>query len=311
MSGPWGELIPLAKLQSVCLVVEPEPALAIEAQNDAVHNAALVVADQLAEATRGLEPPEREVFELTRTDPALPGVVYVWCLHSPQGMSGSLTTFCTGTYGLTRLTPPWLLHPNEIIDGAVNGPYRTAFATSWTVVNNPLFLDLYRRHGRDWNFLGVITFRTEWTTQREKDLMAEQAGKLAEMLGARGAIFTWDAGGNEFIEVIHAVRACERRGIKTVFLTSEDSAEGGAPTMLEPNPEADAIVSTGFFSTRVLGLGPLPPVERVIGNPVKARGITRDGTVPEGGGVRTASALPPPGRYDDHYGFGTLTSFAY
>jgi hypothetical protein len=141
--------------------------------------------------------------------------------------------------------------------------------------------------------------------------MAEQAGKLAEMLGARGAVFTWDAGGNEFIEVIHAVRACERRGIKTVFLTSEDSAEGGAPTMLEPNPEADAIVSTGFFSTRVLGLGPLPPVERVIGNPVKARGITRDGTVPEGGGVRTASALPPPGRYDDHYGFGTLTSFAY
>jgi glycine reductase complex component B subunit alpha and beta len=311
MSGPWAELIPHAKLLNVCLVVEPDTALAIEAKNDAVHNASLVVADHLAESVRGLTAPGYEVFDITEKNPALPGVVYIWCLHSPQGMSGSLTSFCTGTYGMTRLAPPWLLHPNEIIDGAVNGPYRTAFATSWTVVNNPLFLDLYRRHGTDWNFLGVIAFRTEWTTQREKDLMAEQAAKLAEMLGARGAVVTWDAGGNEFIEVIHTVRACERRGIRTVFLTSEDSPEGGAPTLLEPTPEADAIVTTGFFSTRVLEIPDLPAVERVIGDPVKERGTTRDGTVPEGGRVPTAGVLPPPGRYDDHYGFGTLSSFAY
>ncbi|PYN23978.1 MAG: hypothetical protein DMD99_12725 [Candidatus Rokuibacteriota bacterium] len=37
---------------------------------------------------------------------------------------------------------------------------------SWTVANNPLFLDLYRRHGRDWNFLGVISLRTEWARCR-------------------------------------------------------------------------------------------------------------------------------------------------
>jgi len=33
-------------------------------------------------------------------------------------------------------------------------------------------------------------------------------------------------------------QACERAGIKTVFLTSEDDPTGGAPTMLEPVPEA-------------------------------------------------------------------------
>ncbi|PYN66388.1 MAG: glycine reductase, partial [Candidatus Rokuibacteriota bacterium] len=92
---------------------------------------------------------------------------------------GSPTAFCTATYGLTQLTPPWYLHPNEILDGALTGPYRTAFAMSWTVANNPLFLDLYRRHGRDWNFLGVISLRTEWTTQTEKQLMANQTAKLA------------------------------------------------------------------------------------------------------------------------------------
>jgi glycine reductase len=309
MSGPYGEMYPYARLLNLCLVVEPDAALGEESKNYAVHGAALAVADHLAAAVRGLEPPEREVFELRPVDPALPKVVYIWGVHSPQAMSGSPTAFCTTTYGLTQLTPPWLLHPNEVIDGALTGPYRTAFAMSWTVANNPLFLDLCRRHGRDWNFLGVIVLRTEWTTQTEKQLIANQTAKLAGMLGAGGAVVTWDAGGNEFIEVVRTIQACERLGIKTVFLTSEDDATDGAPTMLEPLPEADAIVSTSFFKNATLGVAEAPAVERVIGLERKAvhRGSRvglhagPDGTLP------TAGPLPPPWRYDDHYGFGSLS----
>jgi glycine reductase complex component B subunit alpha and beta len=301
MSGPWAELIPMSSLLNVCVVVEPDPALGNEAQNLAVHNAALVVSDRLAAAVQDLEPPEREVFELRTVDQALSKVVYIQCIHSPQAMSGSLHTFCTTTYGLTQLTPPWVFHPNEILDGAITGPYRTAFAMSWTVANNPVLLDLYRGHGVDWNFLGVIALRTEWTTQHEKQLMANQTAKLAQMLGAQGAIVTWDAGGNEFIEVIRTMQACERLGIKTVFLTSEDDATGGAPTMLEPLREADAIVSTGFFKTRTLEVPKLPGVKRVIGHRTKMIGPLRDQPVP------TAGPLPPPPRYDDHYGFNRLS----
>jgi glycine reductase len=301
MSGPWAELIPMSSLISVCVVVEPDPALGNEAQNLAVHNAALVVSDRLAAAVQDLRPPEREVFELRPVDQTLPKVVYIQCLHSPQAMSGSLHTFCTASYGLTQLTPPWLFHPNEILDGAITGPYRTALAMSWTVANNPVLLDLYRRHGVDWNFLGVIGLRTEWTTQHEKQLMANQTAKLAQMLGAQGAIVTWDAGGNEFIEVIRTIQACEQLGIKTVFLTSEDDATGGAPTMLEPLREADAIVSTSFFKTRTLEVPELPAVQRVIGHQTKLIGPLRDQPVP------TAGPLPPPPRYDDHYGFNRLS----
>jgi sarcosine reductase len=311
MAGPWAELLPHARLVNVCCVVEPLEGLSVQTQNEVVHRAALAVADQLAAAVRDLEPPQLEVFQLPPADPALPGVVYIQCVHSPQAMSHSEHTFCTGTYGLTRLAPPWLLHPNEILDGALSGPYRTLFATSWTLVNNPIVLDLYRRHGRTLRFLGVIVFRTEWTTQAEKDLMAEQAAKLAAMLGARGAVVTWDAGGNEFIEVIHTVRACERLGIKTVFLTSEDSPEGGAPSLLKPVPEADAIVSTGFFDAALLGLGLLPPVERVIGYASKRRGSAVDATIATGEEIPTAGPLPPPWRYDDHYGVNRLSGFAY
>src|SRR5882724_6527112 len=305
MSGPWAELIPMSSLINVCVVVEPDPALGNEAQNLAVHHAALVVSDRLAAAVQDLHPPEREVFELRPVDPALPKVVYIQCIHSPQAMSGSPTAFCTATYGLTQLTPPWFLHPNEILDGALTGPYRTAFAMSWTVANNPLLLDLYRRHGVDWNFLGVIALRTEWTTQHEKQLMANQTAKLAKQLGAQGALLTWDAGGNEFIEVVRTIQACEQLGIKTVFLTSEDDATEAAPTMLEPLPEADAIVSTSFFKTRTLELPEMPAVQRVIGHQTKLIGPLRDQLVP------TAGSLPPPPRHDDHYGFMTLSCIEY
>jgi len=305
LSGPWAELIPMSRLLNLCLVVEPDSALGNDAQNDAVHKAALVVSDRLGATTIDLKPPEQEVFELREVDRELPKVVYIWCLHSPQAMSGSLTTFCTNTYGLTQLTPPWLFHPNEVLDGAITGPYRTPFATSWTVANNPVLMELYRRHGVDLNFLGVIALRTEWTTQHEKLLMANQTGKLAKMLGAQGAVVTWDAGGNEFIEVIHTVQACEQLGIKTVFLTSEDDPTGGAPTLLEPLEEGNAIVSTGFFKAALLGIESLPAVEKVIGSPTRAVGPLRDQIVP------TAGVLPVPWRYDDHYGFNRLSCFEY
>ena len=305
MSGPWAEAAPYGSLFNLCVVVEPDPVLGVDARNDAVHRAVLTVSDKLAAATVGLEPPETEVYALPDVDPSIPHVVYIQCLHSPQAMSGSPTTFCTSFYGLTLLTPPWLFHPNEILDGAITGPYRTAFATSWTVANNPVLLDLYRRHGKDINLVGVIATRTEWTTQHEKQLTANQTAKMAKMLGAEGALVTWDAGGNEFIEVIRTVQACEQEGIKTVFLTSEDSPEGGAPTMLEPVPEADAVVSTGFFRSGLLGLGTLPSVDRVIGSAQKVSGRRRDEFIP------TAGPLPPPPRYDDHYGLGTLSSVEY
>ena len=45
MSGHWADVIPQSKLINLCLVVEPDPGLGNEAQNDAVHKAALVVKD--------------------------------------------------------------------------------------------------------------------------------------------------------------------------------------------------------------------------------------------------------------------------
>jgi hypothetical protein len=98
-----------------------------------------------------------------------------------------------------------------------------------------------------------------------------------------------------------------RLGIKTVFLTSEDDATDGAPTMLEPLPEADAIVSTSFFKNVTLGVVEPGPVARVIG--LQRKVVHRGSSIGLHGGsdtsLPTSGTLPPPWRYDDHYGFSS------
>ena len=51
MLGPWADVIPTSSLQNLCLVVEPDLALSIHAQNQAIHNASLTVSDMLAAST--------------------------------------------------------------------------------------------------------------------------------------------------------------------------------------------------------------------------------------------------------------------
>jgi glycine reductase len=297
MCGPWSEKIAhLSSLQNVCVVVEPDSSLDVHTQNQVVHGACLRVADRLAAAVKGLTPLQTQVFDVSRKDPNLPNVMYIQCVHSPQAMAGSTRAFGTSTYGFSQLHAPWYLNPNEILDGALTGPYRTAFAISWVLQNNPLLLELYRRHGQEFNFNGVIVFRTEWTTQAEKQLMANQTAKLVKEMGAQGVVMTWDAGGNEIIEVLDILQSCERLGVKAVLMTSEDIPSIGSSPLLRPVKEADALVSTGIWLNQDPGVPTLPQVKKVIGNPRKTEGHLKQAI------VATAGPQHFPWRYDDHYG---------
>ncbi|MDP2948081.1 MAG: glycine/sarcosine/betaine reductase component B subunit [Chloroflexota bacterium] len=307
MSGPGAESIPEAALINLCVVMQVDSSLHVEDQNAAVHSAALLVADRLAEAVRDAEPPEMETFELSNVDPSLPKIAYIMCLGSPEHYSGSLTAFGTAIYGLTRLTPPWVLHPNELLDGAINS------RASWTHVNNPVVLELYRSHGKSLCFVGCVAIRTRWSSQAEKDVTSRQAAKMAKMLGADGAIITWDSGGNDFMEVIRTVQACEQIGVKAVLMTLEESPDSGGPPLLEPLPEADAIISTGVGGANtavsaMMGRGDmLPPVQKVIG--ISELPLTDD---PHAARVTVPASGPvPASRGSDRYGFFRRSGFSY
>jgi sarcosine reductase len=255
ISGP-GAVMPYSQLCNLCLVFRMAPDLSDEDWDEAKRAAMLRVADQLAKTTVGQEAESLEVFDLTPTNRTLPGVVCILNLRSAEHRVGPRSGIGTAVYGITRLSAPWLLHATEIMDGAITRK------TSWMQVNNPIVLDMARRHGTDFNFLGCIVARTNWTAQREKHLAALRVAELAAMLGAQGAVTTVDVRGNRFIEAILGVQACERKGIKTVLCTVEEPNENGqAPPLIFSTPEVVSAVSCGDAEVP----GPFPAVKRVVG----------------------------------------------
>jgi glycine reductase len=305
MYGPVAEAAPTGNLLNLALILKVEPGIVAQERSDAAHRAALDLCDRLARTTVGLTPPEERVFALEPPASRLPKVVYITCLRSPQHYSSSLYATWVAIYGMTRLTPPWLLHPNELLDGAIGGPASSHSATtSWIMTNSPIVDDLYRAHGVDHEFLGVIAIRTRWTSQDEKDLTAYQAAKLARMLGADGAIITHDAGGNDFMEVMQTVQACERLGIKTVLLAPEAPPEAGGLPLLMELPEADAIVSTGCGRPSDEPLV-VPSPEVVLG------GSELFATQDRPWERIPATAAMASTRWRDHYGTGTVSCFEY
>lgn len=297
MSGP-GAVRPYASLINLVVTLRPVDGLDAQDRHLATHGAVLRIADHLAAAVADREPPERELFDLTSRDPALPGLVYIPVLMSSEHRAGPDAKMGTAVYGVTRLSAPWALHPTEVFDGAVS--QGSTQLLSWPMLNDPIVLELARRHGRDLNFLGVIVHRSNWGGQAEMELIAERDAQLAVLLGASGAIVTTNLRGRRFVDTVSAVKACEAAGVQTVLVTEEEDDEGGNATPLLINdPSIVSAVSTGNGAVP----GPFVPVERVLGahNPD-----------PSWGG----ELLPIPGRYgayhlQDYYGFGRQSCASY
>ncbi|HZS31746.1 MAG TPA: glycine/sarcosine/betaine reductase component B subunit [Methylomirabilota bacterium] len=289
MSGP-GAVTVYSTLRYLVLTVETAPDLELTDWNEALQGAAHRVADDLAALVRDQVPVARDRFALPAVDPALPRVVHVHTLNASM-----VPGIGTGIYGYTPHALPVLLHPNEILDGAITGDAVVGYPgkCTWLHVNNPVLAALYARHGRDLAWVGSIVARTRWGALADKRRSAHQTVKLAEMLGARGALVTWNHGGNDLIEVMLTIQGLEQAGIATVFLTIESDikvvrlrpelAETGVdePPLLFSVPEADAIVSTGTLAPA----DPLPAMPRVVGG----RELVFDQERPE---VRTPAGGP-------------------
>ena len=73
--------------------------------------------------------------------------------------------------------------------------------------------------------------------------------RLASLLGAQAVIVSADVGGtggNNTIDFMQTIRACEQMGIRTVAIMQEaGNADGSNPTLVDHVPEADALVSVG------------------------------------------------------------------
>jgi len=306
MTGPGAQYSPFSQTNNVVLVLRPIDGLAPHAYEEAVRLAGLRAAAYLGKACKDVAPDELEVYELSPVaDTTLPRVAYVHTLLS-EGLLHD-----TWLYGVdAKKLLPTLIHPNEVMDGAiVSGNCVSACDkhTTYHHLNNPVIKELYRSHGKDLNFIGVITTNLN-VTLVDKERSSACASKLVKLIGAEGAIITEEGFGNPDTDLMMLCKKIEEYGIKTVLITDEYAgSDGGSQSLADAVPQADAVISVGNANEVIT----LPPMKRIIGDLQSAEVIAGGfvGCVTAGGGlnVEIQSIMGSTCQL----GFGKLTARGY
>lgn len=260
MSGPGAERCACSTTHNVVLLFTPAPAATNRDFEGAIRLGSLRVVRRLAEAALALAVPDAvEEFELGPVDPGLPRVAYA---DQVQQQGFLVQTYLYGQP--VESLVPTVLHPNEYFDGAVvSANYRSMMKTpTWLRLNHPVIRALYRRHGTELDFVGVIFARGHQGDHQLKERNGYIVANVARMLGAQGVVQTLEGTGNTWVDFMQSVRALERAGIRTVQIVHElGGVEGRDWPIVDYTPEADAIVSGGGADRRFS----VPAMERVVG----------------------------------------------
>lgn len=273
MSGPGAQYTPFSKTVNLVVSAMVNPEITRAAKEKALRLMGLKTARYLAEAARNAVPAETEIYETlgpveqARHHPGLPKVGYVYALQS-QGLLHD-----TYYYGVdVKQMVPTLMYPTEAMDGAiVSGNCVSACDKNPTYIhqNNPVIHELYKRHGKDFNFMGVI-LTNENVTLADKERSSAMTAKLAEQLGLDAVIISEEGFGNPDADLMMNCRKISAKGIKTVLLTDEYAGQDGASQSLaDAHESADAVVSNGNANQVIR----LPKMDTVIGDPQQANVI--------------------------------------
>lgn len=265
MSGPAAKYTPFSQTNNICLVIEPTDNLETHDYEEAGRMAGLKVAAYVGEAGKNVEPDEVVIYETkplieqVAQYPDLPKIGYVHMLQS-QGLLHD-----TYYYGVdAKQMVPTFMYPTEIMDGAIISGNCVApcdKVTTFHHFNNPVIEDLYKRHGVDLNFLGVV-LTNENVFLADKERSSDMSAKLCEHLGFDGVIITEEGYGNPDTDLMMNCKKISQKGIKVVLITDEfPGADGKSQSLADAVSEADALVSCGNGNFIIN----FPPMDKIIG----------------------------------------------
>lgn len=253
MDGPMAGLTPYAKLNIVSLAFYPVEDIKNDANEerifeDAIKAAGLKACVYLAKAGLEVKPDDVEVFESEvgeSVDPSLPRVAYCFQTYTPQfDYKGRSDRFFYGA-AMTN-TFPTIINPNEALDGALVGWNAIKAIETYSMQNNGTIKELYKHHGKDLNFVGVVVYSASTDADNRQRSADMCANLLKNVLHADGAVLTKILGGMPHADIACTGVACEKAGVKTCCPTTPLTATGTlADTILYNDVELDLITITG------------------------------------------------------------------
>ena len=311
MKGPGADYTPFSKFNNIVINCEVKDDVPQHEHEEIVRMVGLKASTYLAEAAKEVEPDTVEVFEskpyyeAANQYPDLPKVGYVYMLQS-QGLLHD-----TYVYGVdAKEILPTTISPTEIMDGAIiSGNCVSACDKNATYVhqNNPVIEDLYERHGKDFNFIGII-ITNENVTLADKERSSNYTAKLAEQMGLDAAIVSEEGFGNPDADLIMNCTKLEDKGIQTVLITDEYAGrDGSSQSLADADPKADAVITAGNANEVIT----LPKMDKVIGYKKTANVIAGgfDGNIDEDGSI-TVEIQAITGSTNE-LGFNKLTARGY
>lgn len=266
MSGPGAKYTPFSQTNNLILVCKPIEKLPQHEHENAVRMIGLKAASYIGEAGKNVTPDEIKVYETLpllegiAKYPDLPKVAYVYMLQT-QGLLHD-----TYVYGVdAKKIVPTFIYPTEVMDGAIiSGNCVSACDknSTYTHLNNPIIEDLYERHGKDFNFVGVI-ITNENVTLADKERSSNWTAKIAEYLELDAVIISEEGFGNPDTDLMMNCKKISSKGIKTVLLTDEYAGRDGASQSLaDADKTADAVVTAGNANEVIK----LPAMKKIIGD---------------------------------------------
>jgi len=277
MSGPGARYTRFSELNNIVITADAVDDIAPADHEEAIRIAGVKAAYFIAKAAKEIPADYVETYELKDTGKKLPAVAIMYLIMA-QGLLHD-----NYLYGIDakRLHPTYM-HPNEVLDGAlVNGNCVVAGDkhTTYDHQNNPLIEEMYRHHGKDLDFKGLIVVPT-YPGLADKRRCCQSATKMARLLDLDGVVMPEEGGGNPEADIMMICRECEKHGIKTVIITGPDGVE---EPLTDTTPEADAVINVGDCNEYII----LPVMEKVIGHPEQVKflsggaetSIQKDGTM--------------------------------
>ena len=271
MSGPGSDLTNYSNLHHVVLVTDPAEGIDQAEYSHALKTAGLKAATYLASASLSLDPEDWRVYEIpplnkSGVNSALPRIAYLYITECHEVLKEPFI------YGDNpRRYFPTVLHPNEFLDGAMVSctyDYSPGLKNfTYSVMNNPVIEELYEKHGKDLDFVGVVVSNATLALSDKKRSAVMAAKLLRFVLGADGVIITKEGAGHPDIDLMECCEQCELLGIKSSLINSElMSPDGTGPSMVAFSKFADCVISAGNSEEIV----DLPSVEKVIGGETMA-----------------------------------------
>ena len=267
MSGPGAPYTPFSETYNVVLSVVPVDDLEKHLYETSLREAGLKLAVYLAKCAdeQGAKADEVTVFEKGDTFeesqkyPDLPKVIYV-CMNITQGLLHDTYLYAADL----RPSLPTLIHPNEVLDGAmvsgncVSGCDKN---TTYHHLNNPVVHDLFEQHGKTLNYVcNIITNENVYLADKQRS--SDWTAKLCRLLDLDGVIVSQEGFGNPDTDLIMNTKKIELQGVKTTIITDEYAGQDGkSQSLADADPLADAVVTGGNANEVIV----LPKMDKVIG----------------------------------------------